>query len=87
VRDKLTCSLLVAGMVVIGMSAVGYAQSPARPAPPTRAVPVAPETQFHRVSPPTVYTQSAPEIDPRSATAALAMLAGGILVIRARRRS
>ena len=83
-REKLTFTLFVAATFVLGVTAVGYAQAP-RPAPPTRAVPVAPETQFTRVGPPTSVSH-APEIDPATATAALAMLAGGILAIRARRR-
>jgi len=84
VGQKLICGLFVAATVVIGMSTVGHAQQRGQ-APPTRAVPVAPETQFIRVRPPS-STQAVPEIDPASATAALAMLAGGVLVIRARRR-
>jgi hypothetical protein len=85
VGQKLLGGLFVAATVVIGMSTVGYAQQ-GGPAPPTRAVPVVPDPGgFRRVSPPT-FIAHAPEIDPATATAALAMLAGGILMIRARRR-
>jgi len=70
-RNLLVCRLALAVAVVLGGARTSQAQS-LRPV---------------QVPPPPPRPRVAPEIDPASATAALALLAGGVMMIRGRRRS
>jgi hypothetical protein len=74
VRDfgSVVRSVFVATAFVLGAASVGHAGSSL--------------DGFYPWHPPT-HPRQAPEIDPASATAGLAMLAGGVMVVRGRRRS
>jgi hypothetical protein len=77
--------------LTLAMGAAAYAGPPpppgSPPPPPSWAPPPPPPPPGWGTPPPPPWVHRAPEIDPASALAGLTLLAGGLAVLRGRRRT
>jgi hypothetical protein len=81
-RKSLITGLILMGLAGTAMVSTSIAQTP----PPGLNPPPPPPPVGLNPPPPPAHPQAAPEIDAASAAAALALLAGGLIVLRGRKR-